>query len=226
MASKIIQNLIKYIVSEVQDADGFIFRTKLVKLLYLCDVEYYQSRRETLTGLEWKRYKYGPYAFELPDIMRRMGLDLGEEDLDFEIGHGVRYEAYDVPDPDKWLAIGQKLIIDRVIKRWGNEDLRFLLDYVYCDTAPMRDAQFRESLDFHKIPLGMIRASSDTLELSESIREGIKQLIDKHGTISRKPIPLSLQEVKKQTEDERPIPNLSGIIRCRGDVIQTTEGRE
>ena len=225
MASRILNNLIRYIISEVQDAEGEILRTRLVKLLYLCDIEYYRSTRETLTGLNWIRYKFGPYAFELPEITRRMGMDIGEEEFDFSTMHGIKYEAYEYPNPDTWLRTNQKFIIDRVIKRWGNEELQFLLDYVYCDTEPMINADFRASLNFKKITRGMRRASADKLDLALSDIESVKKLIDKYGTISRKPIALSVQK-KMENGDESHSPNIVGKANQKSEVIRMFEGRE
>jgi hypothetical protein len=228
MANKILGNLIRYIVSEIQDADGLVYRTRLVKLLYLCDVEHYQSRGETLTGLEWVRYMFGPYAFELPAITRRMGLDLGEEELDFSTRRGVKYEVYDVPHPEGWLEPGQKGIIDRVIGRWGNEDLRLLLDYVYCDTQPMKNAQFGQTLDFRRISRAMRRSSSDSLDLSAGDKAAIRALLQKRQNISRQPARLNIKNLRAQeAEDESPLPPMSGTIRFDNPgVIRTFTERE
>ena len=226
MPQDFLSNLIRYIVAEVQDANGIVFRTRLVKLLYLCDIEYYRSTRERLTDLEWKRYKFGPYAFELPEKTRRIGLDLGEEEVDFATGRGVKYEVYNVPDPDKWLTFSQKQIVDRVIKQWGNEDLNALLDYVYCDTEPMLGAQYRETLDFRKITRGMRRAVSDTLDLSASDKEAVRQLIDKHGIISRKPTIIKRAATQQSPDTVIETPILKGKVQSKDNTISLVEGRE
>jgi len=188
MTAKVIQNLIRYIVSEVQDAQFEIYRTRLVKLLYLCDVNYFQSRRGLLTNLKWVRYKFGPYAFELTEITGRMGLALGEEETDFSSGHGIRYEVYELSNIDTWLDIHQKQIVDNVIKRWGGEDLNVLLDYVYCETAPMLHAQFLKPLDFHNIPRGLRNSETDSLELDKDQISALRKSLDTHGTYSESPI--------------------------------------
>lgn len=227
MATEFLGNLIRYIVSEVQDAGGVIFRTRLVKLLYLCDVEYYRSRRQRITELDWKRYLYGPYAFELPEITKRMGLDLGEEELDFSTGRGIRYEVYDIPNPDNWLDPAKRLVVDRVIKRWGNEDLDLLLDYVYCDTEPMKDAQFLQSLDFRRITYGMRYSMSDSLDIADKDIEDIRKLIDKYGNVSRKPVSIKLLEEDKPISGDEPhSPKLVGKVQSKRDQIKMVEGRE
>ena len=214
MASRILPALIKYIVSEVQD-DGYeILRTRLVKLLYLCDVSYYQSRKETLTGLNWIRYKYGPFAFELSDITRKMGLDLREEELDFSTSRGVKYEVYDVPDPQSWLEIGQKNVIDKVIERWGGEDLNTLLDFVYCDTEPMIGAEFQQPLDFHKIKSGLRYATGDKLDLPAESIAMIKGIAEKQSSLSKPPTEAKFtKRTREIADDETPTPNLTGKVK-------------
>ena len=54
-------------------------------------------------------------------------------------------------DIDDLVSFAVKAKIDRIIKHWAIEDTRALLDYVYTDTAPMREAVFGENLDFSKI---------------------------------------------------------------------------
>ena len=39
-------------------------------------------------------------------------------------------------------------LLDRVVKQWGDADLNLLLDHVYFDTEPMRDASRGACLDF------------------------------------------------------------------------------
>jgi hypothetical protein len=228
MASKIIQNLIRYIVSEVQDADFEIYRTRLVKLLYLCDVEYFQSKRQLLTELNWVRYKYGPYAFELQEITHRMGLELAEEEVDFSSGHGFRYEVLDFPEPEKWLDASQKHIIDKVIKHWGGENLDVLLDYVYCDTEPMKNAQFRQALDFRGIPRGIRHSETDTLEIDPIKRDEIKSSIEKHGIYSEEPVVYKVSDKGNNLGgDETTIPPIAGHIKFSDTHnIIIFEGRE
>lgn len=180
----ILGNLIRYVVNEVIDQEGTVFRTRLVKLLYLCDLEYYRSARRTLTGLRWIRYKFGPFAPELSLAIRGMGFDIAEEAEDFASGRGVRATVYPPPDPDKWLEPRAKAIVDRVLKRWGLEDLGVLLDYVYCDTEPMKDATFGEPLSFAGVLGGLRSPVTDKLEISAPDRERIRGLLVSEGLVS------------------------------------------
>ncbi len=67
-----MSGLISYVVARALDRGVTPNRTKLVKLLYLIDVDRVRSRQEPLTGYEWVFFHYGPYAFELIDQLELM----------------------------------------------------------------------------------------------------------------------------------------------------------
>src|SRR6266849_3614938 len=56
--------LIVAIVTWVVDQESYVTKTKLLKLLYLFDVEYYRAHRQTFTGFSWKFFHLGPWAAE------------------------------------------------------------------------------------------------------------------------------------------------------------------
>jgi hypothetical protein len=228
MPTNFTGNLIRYIVSEVQDQNGIILRTRLVKLLYLCDVESYRSRRQLLTNFDWVRYFYGPYTFQLSQETKKIGLDLGEEELDFSTGRGIRYEVFDNPTWENWLSASQKLDIDMVIKRWGGEDLNILLDYVYCYTEPMKNAQFLEHLDFKKLRTGLRRSESASIDIRDQDKTTIRQLIENEGLISRRPISIKKNMIaSREIVDEPTSPLISGRIKfANTKTIQSIEGNE
>src|SRR3954454_2497335 len=119
-----LRGLISYIVAKARDRGITLNRTKLVKLLYLIDVERVRSRRDLLTGLEWVFFHYGPYAFELIDTLEAME---GSE-LTAQPWHGsVLYRgAPGAPDGGDWPA-GTKATVDGVLKRFAPLDLNELL---------------------------------------------------------------------------------------------------
>ncbi len=153
--SQILQNLIKYIVTKIADAGGVLGVTKLVKLLYLVDVEYYRRHRKLLTGLDWIFHHYGPYSFEIPYAIRNLDLNIQQEDV--SIGEGRTIHRFkpvygQEVDLSEVIPTSDSMLVEKVIDRWSLEDLNRLLSYVYFDTEPMRDAEVGKSLDFNKIP--------------------------------------------------------------------------
>ncbi len=142
-----LRPLISYIVAQARDRGVTLNRTKLVKLLYLIDVERVRSRRDALTGLEWVFFHYGPYAFELIDTLEVME---GSELLAQQWQGSMLYRgAPDAPSGDKWPA-GTKATVDRVIQRFAPVDLNELLDYVYFRTGPMSDAVRGQRLEMSR----------------------------------------------------------------------------
>jgi hypothetical protein len=147
-----LPSMIAYIVARAREQQITLNRTKLVKLLYLIDVECVRARRETVTGLDWVFYHYGPYAFELIDTLEAME---GSALIAQKWHDTVLYRsAPDGPDGEDWLT-GTRRTVDTVISRYASLDLNELLDYVYFHTGPMADAQRGCLLD-------MSRARADT----------------------------------------------------------------
>lgn len=151
----ILRELIKHVVAQVVDSGGTLGVTKLVKILYLLDVEYYRRHRKLLTGLNWVFYRYGPYAFEIPDILRGLDLELPQEDV--PIGgdryvHKFKPEYLPELDIESILSPADALWVNKRISKWALEDLNKLLSYVYFDTEPMHDAELGKPLNFSKIP--------------------------------------------------------------------------
>lgn len=142
-----LRALIAYVVARARDCDITLNRTRLVKLLYLIDIERVRSRREPLTGLDWVFFHYGPYAYELIDTLEAME---GTELTVSQWHDSVLYRAApSAPDADGWNA-GTRRTVDRVIDRFAPLDLNELLDYVYFHTGPMADAERGQPLDLSR----------------------------------------------------------------------------
>jgi hypothetical protein len=64
MEKAAVDSLIPAIVTWIVDHGSYATKTKLLKLLYLFDVEYYRHHRSTFTGFAWKFFHLGPWAAE------------------------------------------------------------------------------------------------------------------------------------------------------------------
>src|ERR1700693_6525542 len=64
MDGPIADNLVAAIITWIDEQDSYVTKTKLLKLLYLFDVEYYRVHRQTFTGFGWKFFHLGPWAAE------------------------------------------------------------------------------------------------------------------------------------------------------------------
>ena len=129
-------------------------KTKLVKLLYLIDVENYRRRRNILSGLEWRFYHYGPYAFEIADALESLSLDIPQESFKTEQGHKAIVFR---PNRNLHSMLGKRVrsselsLVNGIINEWGDVELNPLLNHVYFYTEPMKNAKRGEVLDFSTI---------------------------------------------------------------------------
>ncbi len=146
------KNILLQILDEASSKDISLVKTRLVKLLYLTEVEYYRVHGCRLTDLRWLFYYYGPYTVELESILAEREFEKTEiktqSDKDlilFRIAEGMAtYE----PNVDVKLS----LIIKKIVGEWGNKPLEELLDYVYFETEPMESVKQRgDVLDFSTI---------------------------------------------------------------------------
>jgi hypothetical protein len=148
-----VERLILYVVQRIRDEDAFPSRTKLLKILYLIDVEHFRKHRMTLSGWEWVYYHFGPYVHAYPQLLERLSIsDLQETEDSTPDGKSFYgYQVTDHQDISDLVSHSDQVTIDEIIERWALEDLNLLLNHVYFRTEPMMDAKPGDVLDFHKI---------------------------------------------------------------------------
>jgi hypothetical protein len=158
-------NLIPAILTYVRDKEGFATKTKLLKLLYLLDLEAYRETRQTLTGFNWKFHLYGPWAPEYDSVLT--ALEQNDKivfrpgtnpDLDTVFLDSTERVPLETALPNVRLDLKAK----RIIEAWANRPTGEILDYVYFHTSPMRDAKRGMPLDLSSVwgeesPLDSVR---------------------------------------------------------------------
>ncbi|MBI2907049.1 MAG: SocA family protein [Chloroflexi bacterium] len=154
MARTKLANLIAYILGSLSERDAAFGKTKLAKLLYLSDVEFYRRTRERLADVDWLFYYYGPYSPTIDEGLNELGVDVSEEEVTTRAGFKAR--KFQIAEPLYRSASGQltareKRTIDQILDTWALEELNPLLSYVYFHTEPMVGAHRGEYLDFSKI---------------------------------------------------------------------------
>ncbi|HET8580808.1 MAG TPA: hypothetical protein VFL31_07400 [Nitrospiraceae bacterium] len=155
MAQTVVNYLIPAIVTWIVDHDSYATKTKILKLLYLFDVEYYRRYRHTFTGFSWKLFHLGPWAAEYDPALSGL------------VAHGVLSEQrsnaseYDtafyrpaerVETRRAVPTVGDESILLQVLKRWGTRTTGEILNYVYFQTEPMEAGIRNQALDFSVIP--------------------------------------------------------------------------
>lgn len=149
-----VLKLIKKICVRVQERDGYLNKTKLIKYLYLIDVEYYRRHEKTFTGFDWIFYDFGPWAYEYNDIFNELSTS-----HDFTIKSGSRSDldtqfistSADTESSSIFDDITDESITRSIIDRWADESLNQMLNYVYFHTEPMDGAKRHQKLDFSSV---------------------------------------------------------------------------
>lgn len=153
MNREFLIGLVAYIVDVVRDDTGSepLF-TKVVKLVYLIDVEYYRSFGRTLSGLQWRFHHYGPWDEAIYSTLQPRLRGIEPREVITPKGKGTTWRVVNAPDPDElFVRAADQSVVDRVLSRWGEMETGFVLEHVYEDTEPMQGARFGEVLDFAKI---------------------------------------------------------------------------
>ena len=139
------------ILTRARERAASINKTKLLKLLYLADIEHVRKHDEILTGFDWRFHLYGPWAAEfdelLEDLARTDSIELQPWNKD-EL-NGNRISLLEPRDLDSVIADTDELYrIQRVIDTRADRSLSELLDYVYFETEPMIGAVSQQHLSF------------------------------------------------------------------------------
>lgn len=187
------KDLVLAILARIKERDGIANKTKLLKLLYLADIEHFRKAGETLTGFNWLFHLFGPWSAEydqlIEDLARTDSVQIEEWNAASVSGARIRpLETRDlndlIRDTDEYYRI------QRQIDFWADRALSEMLDYVYFETEPMSDAVSGDALRFEKIrresPVLYRRAKSEThpeavkrlkVELQEMQREAVERRI-------------------------------------------------
>lgn len=177
-----LSKLIPAIVSYVNDRDSYVSKTKLLKLLYLFDVEYYRMHRSTYTGFNWKYYHLGPWTAEYDGVLDSL---LANQILTIRRSSDPGYDTEFYSSPEyidiSRLFSGYKdeSILKNILYTWGEKSTPEILDYVYFRTEPMQHGERNEPLDFSHIGAGLPEykrtSSGKTQQEIQAARQKIRE---------------------------------------------------
>jgi len=154
MNKPLVQDLAFYLLSRTCSERLCVGTTKLVKLFYLIDHEFYRWHRRTLTEAVWRFHHFGPYCEELVEAAG--SADGIQPEPVTEFAEGKFFRGYRVkearPEVGRSWPAPVRGIVDSVFQLWAPVELPLLLDYVYFETQPMLRATRFALLDFSVIP--------------------------------------------------------------------------
>jgi len=210
------KQLVKYVVWLAGQFDSAVTETRLIKYLYLIDLYHAQIKQgKTLTGWPWAFVHYGPYCSEAYDAMEQaIKFNLIEEnyyDSKYESRDKFRLLSIGKDEQDDEPAIANELHIyitsqlQQIISQYG-DDTACLLDHVYYDTEPMRDASPYQKLNFSKAQQPEILPAIKMKKLTpEALKKGaaiMDKLKDKYQDAVNDGIRRNKQRVKCSLYDE------------------------
>lgn len=134
-----LSDILVYLVSRFPRGAG---RTRLMKLLFLVDAVASRELGRPVTGVDWRRWLYGPFSREVLDVLDELVL---EGRLVADPGPEVRYMALDEP-PE--LPVEVRRIVDRVVDEYGFLPLKELLRRVY-ENYGIERFDLGERIEFH-----------------------------------------------------------------------------
>jgi len=149
-----LEVLIPGVLTYLRSNGGSATKTKLLKLLYLLDIESFRDNHETLTRFDWIFYLYGPWTPQYDEVLDQLVAagkiqlnhsDRGDKEAVF-VNATVAVELSTV-----FPHIKDELRARRILEIWRDRPLGELLDYVYFHTAPMREAERGDPLSFEMI---------------------------------------------------------------------------
>ncbi len=192
------KDIILQILAEVENGNKGIFKTQLIKFLYLIEVEYYRETGQRLTNLRWLFYHYGPYALELEDILSDGDFAKSGYKTTKDRNVIIYKVAERVDHYNRKVEVKLSLIIKKILGQWINRPLEELLDYIYFDTEPMEAVYKRgDILDFTTIKEGShqiiipLTASKETELKVDELRKRIAPTLKKIAEQNRVMEPIS-----------------------------------
>ncbi len=173
MKNDILDSLISHTVVRLDEMQASFGKTKLIKLLYLIDVENYRRRRKVLSGLDWYFHHYGPYAFEIEDALDDLALEISQESFKTKYGrNAVVFRPHRELRPmlAEYVSKPELNLVNKVIVEWGDVEFNPLLNHVYFYTEPMQNAKRGDRLDFSTIQRRRVSRSAPDNKMSPRSR--------------------------------------------------------
>jgi hypothetical protein len=202
-----VKQLIPAMVSYVNDHGGYVTKTKLLKLLYLFDVEFYRSHRRLFTEFNWKFFHLGPWTREFDSVLD----DLVAQNVLVQIEstrgeYDTKYFRTKSPSDfgSLFSTFKDEAPVRTVLNTWGERSTGEILDYVYFHTEPMEHGIRNEPLDFSLIPEEPVekyrRSSSGTS--SREIAAAKKQLAARIAALQKPEPAMRFEFTPPRYDDE------------------------
>ncbi|MFA5947593.1 MAG: type II toxin-antitoxin system antitoxin SocA domain-containing protein [Candidatus Gracilibacteria bacterium] len=138
---KKFHNLILQCIKYGADEDGKITKTKLAKLVYLCDFANYYKSLNPISGFEYRKLPQGPVAIEFFDIIEN------NESIRVETkGSANMISLIEQPD-DTVFTKQEQTLIKAVCKKWQKAKTQEIVDFTH-NQMPWKVCKNREIIPY------------------------------------------------------------------------------
>jgi len=121
-------NLVLQCIKYGAASDGKITKTKLAKLVYLCDFASYYNFLKPISGLEYKKLAQGPVAIQFFDIIDN------DESICIEIkGKAIMVSLNEAPQ-NSLLNSEEQKIIKKICNKWKNANTQEIVEFTHKQT--------------------------------------------------------------------------------------------
>ena len=148
---KKLSDILVYILFHHKDKGG-INETKLMKLLYFVDADYYEQHNETLSGIDYYKNKYGPtvdFKVYLKVCQELKGcIERQEEQLETGKKTTVRLLK---DDHKSSLSLEQQEFIDGVMSKYGDLDTSQIVSISHLEPTYTGSGQLKDLIDFELV---------------------------------------------------------------------------
>ena len=167
-----LKSLILYIIREHNNQN--LTETKLQKLLYFCDFDFYEKANKPLTGYTYAKNHFGPTVMELPTVLHEL-----ESEGKIRIHKGVNYHGtpqttFSLEDPgvepEKSFDESELLVIGEVNKVYSGLTPRQISNLSHIDFPYAATEKIGQNIEYD-----LVRYREEPGEVTEDNSEA-KQL--------------------------------------------------
>lgn len=124
---------------------------RTTKLVYLVECRYCAWEQKSIINLDWIFWHYGPWSSSLDNILKRDFKMAEENEQELGTFIPVHWTRPEFDEPKLKFDPTAEGILLGVLERFAAMPYNELLDYVYFETEPMRNAIKGEPLDFSTV---------------------------------------------------------------------------
>lgn len=130
--------------------------TKLIKLIYLADLEFYNSFGRTITSARYQKYHYGPYSFDIKeqiDALKEKGYITVTEKKTASGNTARLIECNDGAKKFSNLSGDEKMVLNEIHKKWVNQPTEKLVTYAKSTQPYVNSVEHDGTIRFEDIKL-------------------------------------------------------------------------